>query len=247
MDPTLDAASIVVAAAGLLIAGIVKGATGLGYSSCALPFLVLAVGLKPAMAIVVAPALATNISLSLSLGNLRETTARFKWLYLTMLPGIALGVWLLVWVPVTLAVQLLGVIIIGYVALALARPALAIPARLEVPLQWPTGFLNGIVTGLTGAQVMPLFPYIMALHLPADATVQAVNLAVLIATTVLAVGLLQTGIMTPALLALSIAAILPALVGVELGNRARERIPASQFRRIVLLTLAFVGGLLLAR
>lgn len=243
----MDAASIAIAATGLFVAGVVKGATGLGYSSCALPFLVLAVGLKPAMAIVIAPALATNISLSLSLGNLRETTARFKWLYLAMLPGIALGVWLLVWVPVALAVQLLGAIIIAYVILALARPALAIPARLEAPLQWPTGFLNGVMTGLTGAQVMPLFPYIMALHLTPDATVQAVNLAVLIATTVLAVGLLQTGIMTPDLVAFSIVATVPALVGVELGNGARARIPAAQFRRIVLVTLAFVGAVLLAR
>lgn len=243
----MDAVSIAIAACGLFIAGVVKGATGLGYSSCALPFLVLAVGLKPAMAIVIAPALATNISLSLSLGNLRETAARFRWLYLTMLPGIALGVWLLVWVPARTAVQVLGLVIIAYVALALARPALAIPARLVTPLQVPTGFLNGVVTGLTGAQVMPLFPYVMALHLPPDATVQVVNLAVTIATTILAIGLLQTGIMTPELLGLSVAAIVPALIGVELGNRARGRIPAAQFRRIVLVALSVVGAMLLMR
>lgn len=243
----MDGHLIFLAAAGLLIAGVVKGATGLGYASCALPFLVMAVGLKPAMAIVIAPALATNISLSLTAGHLRETVDRFKWLYLTMLPGIGIGVWLLLWVPVTLAVQTLGIVILGYVALALARPALAIPSHLEGLLQWPTGFLNGVVTGLTGAQVMPLFPYMMALHLPPDMTVQAVNIAVLIASTVLAVSLLQTGIMTPPLLALSFAALVPALIGVEIGNRLRSRIPAAQFRRIVLLTLGLVGVLLLLR
>ncbi len=243
----MDGHLIVFAAVGLVVAGIVKGATGLGYASCALPFLVMSVGLKPAMAIVIAPALATNISLSLTVGHLRETVHRFKWLYLSMLPGIGIGVWLLLWVPVTLAVQVLGIVIIGYVALALARPALTIPTHLELPLQWPAGFLNGVVTGLTGAQVMPLFPYIMALHLTPQATVQAVNLAVLIASTVLAVGLLQAGIMTPTLLALSIAALVPALAGVEIGNRLRSRIPAAAFRRLVLLTLAVVGALLLLR
>lgn len=243
----MDGPLIGLAAVGLVIAGVVKGATGLGYASCALPFLVMAVGLKPAMAIVIAPALATNISLSLTVGHLSETVHRFKWLYLSMLPGIAIGVWLLAWVPVVIAVQLLGIVIIGYVALALARPALAIPAHLEMPLQWPTGFLNGVVTGLTGAQVMPLFPYIMALHLEPHATVQAVNLAVLLATTMLAVGLLQTGIMTPALLALSIAAIIPALIGVEIGNRLRERIPAAQFRRVVLVALSVIGAMLLLK
>lgn len=243
----MELTSLGLAAAGLFVAGIVKGATGLGYSSCALPFLVMAVGLKPAMAIVIAPALATNVSLSLTIGNLRETADRFKWLYLTMLPGIGLGVWLLAWIKVELAVQVLGAIIIGYVTLALVRPSLTIPARLETALQVPTGFLNGVVTGLTGAQVMPLFPYIMALHLAPDVTVQAVNLAVLIATTVLAVGLLQTGIMTPDLLALSIAAIVPALIGVEIGNRLRALIPADSFRRIVLVTLSVVGLMLVLR
>ena len=43
---------LALAGLGLFLAGIVKGATGLGYSSCALPFLVSAIGLKPAMALV---------------------------------------------------------------------------------------------------------------------------------------------------------------------------------------------------
>jgi hypothetical protein len=164
-----------------------------------------------------------------------------------MLPGVIVGVWLLAWVPVVRAVQVLGVVIIAYVALALARPALAIPRALQAVLQVPTGFLNGVVTGLTGAQVMPLFPYIMGLNLDPARTVQAVNVTVLIATTMLAVGLLNAGIMTPDLFALSLAAIVPALVGVEIGNRARSRLPANAFRRLVLVTLSVIGVLLLAR
>jgi hypothetical protein len=77
--------------------------------------------------------------------------------------------------------------------------------------------------------------------------VQAVNVTVLIATTMLAVGLLNAGIMTPDLFALSLAAIVPALVGVEIGNRARSRLPANAFRRLVLVTLSVIGVLLLAR
>ncbi len=243
----MDTLSLLTAAVGLLLAGVIKGATGLGYSSCALPFLVFAVDLKPAMALVIAPALATNVSLSFAAGHFGETLRRFKWLYLTMLPGIALGVWLLGWVPTGLAVQILGCVIIAYVVLALAKPTLTIPAKFERFLQFPTGFLNGVVTGLTGAQVMPLFPYVMALHLDADRTVQTINLAVLVASTVLAIGMLGTGLMTPVLLAASIGAIIPALIGVELGNRARRLIPVARFRFVVLLALAVVGALLLMR
>jgi hypothetical protein len=39
------------------------------------------------------------------------------------------------------------------------------PARLEKPLAPVTGLATGIVNGLTGSQLMPVLPYLMALHL----------------------------------------------------------------------------------
>src|SRR4051812_28152182 len=54
----VDWAQLLLVAIGLLVAGLIKGSTGLGYSTCALPFLVSAVGLKSAICIVTIPALA---------------------------------------------------------------------------------------------------------------------------------------------------------------------------------------------
>jgi uncharacterized protein len=235
------------AVVGLIVAGIVKGVTGLGYASCALPFLVTTVGLEAGMAIVIGPALATNISLALGVGQIRDTMLRFRGLYLSMVPGIAAGVGLLTLLAQHLAVRLLGLVIVAYVLLALLRPELRVPQRYATPLQWPTGFLNGVVTGLTGAQVMPLFPYVMGLHLEPARTVQVINLAVLIGSTFLAAGLLVSGIMTSGLLALSCLAIVPALVGVGIGNKARSHLPAANFRRVALITLLCLGFLMLVR
>jgi uncharacterized protein len=243
----MDFSAIAVAAFGLTIAGIIKGATGLGYASCALPFLTVAVGLKPAMAIVIIPAMATNINVALTTGYFWETVVRFRWLYLSMLPGIAVGLCLLLRVDQSSATMALGFIIVGYVLIALARPNLRIPERLEVHLQWPTGFLNGVMTGLTGAQVMPLFPYVMALQLEPARTVQAINLSVMIASTILAVGLAGAGLLTISLFAASVAAVVPALVGVEVGMRMRRLIPVERFRRLILVTLLLIGVLLVLR
>lgn len=242
-----DLEPVATAIAGLFAAGVVKGATGLGYSTCALPFLVIAIGLEPAIALVAIPAMATNISLALSTGHLRETLARFAPLYLSMLPGIAVGLWLLTWIDRTLAVHTLGVVVVTYVALALSRPALALPAGLHGVLQWPTGFCNGVIAGLTGSQVMPLFPYIMALNLDAARMVQAINLAVLIASAMLAIGLASAGLMSPMLFAAAVAATLPALFGVELGARLRASLPVESLRRIALLTLLTIGIVMVLR
>ena len=232
---------------GLLIAGVIKGTTGLGYASCALPFLVVVFGLKPAMSIIILPVLATNFSLAFATGHIRETVTRFRWLYLTMLPGIVVGIYLLERVDQSVSVGILGAVMIAYAVLALLRPRLCMPARLELSLQWPTGFLNGVVTGLTGAQVMPLLPYVMALQLDADRTVQVVNMAVLIASTLLAIGLIGNGVLTPPLFMASVVALIPALAGVELGNQIRNRIPVENFRRLSLATLLLLGVLMLTR
>ncbi len=244
---TLEQSAFMLAAAGLFLAGVVKGATGLGYASCALPFLTLAIGLKTAMALVIFPAMATNVSLALSTGHLRETLGRFKLLYVAMLPGIVVGIHLLALVSAASALHLLGVTIMAYVALALFKPRLSLPHRYRAVLQVPAGFFNGVMTGLTGAQVMPLFPYIMALDLDSSRTLQAINIAVLIGSAILGVGLLAAGIMTLPLLGLSMLAAAPALFGVALGEAARKKLPIDAFRRLSLLTLFLMGGLMLAR
>lgn len=243
----MDWALLLVAGMGLFLAGIVKGATGLGYSSCALPFLVASIGLKPAMALVIIPAMATNVTVAFTAGHFSEIARRFSSLYLAMLPGIAVGISMLVWIAQSLAVRTLGLIVIGYALMTLARPKFSLSPVLERMLQIPTGFANGVLTGLTGSQVMPLFPYMMALDLDPGRLVQAINLAVSLASVCLAVGLFSAGIMTPDLIWASVLAIVPAIAGVEIGSRLRQHIPASQFRSVVLYVLLASGLILLMR
>lgn len=243
----LDVWTLSIATGGLFLAGILKGATGLGYASCALPFLVVALGLKSAMALVIIPAMATNLGVAIATDHLADTLRKFARMYIAIIPGVMAGVWMLIWVDQTLAVNVLGITILGYVALGLAKPNLALPHQWHARLQVPTGFANGMLSGLTGSQVIPLFPYMMSLHLPADRMVQAVNLAVLVTSLVLTAGLLSTGIMTGPMLLLSLAAIAPALLGVSLGVRARELISEKQFRTAVLMVLGAMGLLMLVR
>ena len=80
---------------GLFLAGFVKGATGLGYSTCALPFLVAAIGLRSAIVIVPIPAMAANIGLLFGAGHIKETLHRFWIFYAASIPGIFYGTTLL--------------------------------------------------------------------------------------------------------------------------------------------------------
>ena len=110
----------------------------------------------------------------------------------------------------------------------------------------PVGAINGLVTGLTGSQVMPLVPYFMATGLDAPRTVQAINLGVTLASSAMLAGLIYSEAVAQPILAISIAAIVPALAGVEVGQRLRGRLPEERIRTAILVVLLLSGlGLLL--
>lgn len=239
---------IMTAVLGLFAAGIIKGLTGIGYATCAMPFLVMGIGLETAMAVVLAPAIASNLAILFQQKHdVHRTANRFMFLYLSLLPGIAVGLHLMTVIDASHATELLAAVTIGYVALALSRPSLTLPTWLERPLAGPAGFLNGVLTGLTGSQIFPLVPYMMSLRLDPTEQVQAVNLAVLITSFALAAGLLYSGIMTGTLLVISAAGVLPALAGVSAGVMLRAALPIQRFRLVALTVLLGIAVSMLVR
>jgi uncharacterized membrane protein YfcA len=95
--------------------------------------------------------------------------------------------------------------------------------------------------------MMPLLPFMLALELDPDRLVQANNVAVTLASAFLGTALFASGLMTWPIFVLSVAAVVPALVGVQLGSRARRHIPVASFRIIILILLVIMGLMLAAR
>ncbi|MCY3670097.1 MAG: sulfite exporter TauE/SafE family protein [Alphaproteobacteria bacterium] len=246
----IDAAApetLAAVAAAFLIAAFVKGATGLGFSTCALPLLALSIGIREALPLVLAPSIASNLLVMRGAGHFRETVRRFWPLCLAALPGVALGVALLVWIDPLAAGAALGAVLIGYAAFALARPPLTLPSRLERPLQLPVGLVNGTVNGLTGSQVMPLLPYLLALQLDPNRFVQAINCVFTFSSLAMAVGLSEAGLLTGPAALVSVMGLLPVWAGVKLGEALRRRLPAETFRKAVLAFLILLGAILAGR
>ena len=243
MDPTL----FMMAAFGLFFAGVIKGASGLGYSSCALPFLAAAIDVKTAIVLVVIPAMVSNLALIWTAGHCREMLGRFWPFYLATLPGIVLGIHGLSTFDARTTEIVLGLLISGYALYSIVRPPVAMPVQYQGPVQMPAGLLNGFLTGLTGSQVLPLLPYMLSLQLDPARMVQAVNLSVTLASAFMAVGLLTAGLMTLPTLGFSVLAILPAIAGIYLGSLVRGQIPSAHFKTLVLVVLGCIGLALMLR
>jgi uncharacterized protein len=170
-----------------------------------------------------------------------EIFRRFWPLYIAAIPGMIAGIYLLVWLGPSLPTIGLGILIVAYSAYSIARPSKVIPKEFESPLQVPIGLINGLLTGLTGSQVLPFLPYILGLHLDPQRTTQAVNMAVTIWSGVMLVALYQSGVASTGSLVNAALALFPALLGIYVGSIFRSRIPAQHYRLIVQVVLCFLG------
>ena len=234
----LDVAVAIVA---FVVAGIAKGALGMGLPPVALGILSFALPLEASLAIMVIPTMLSNVWQAIYGGGFRPLMRRFG----TMAAGSVVAL-----LAVALAFGKLGtptaagwvgVVLVVYALLALTawRPAVSRSAeRWANPL---IGVLSGAVAGVTGVAAVPFLPYMQSLEMDRHELVQALGIMFLFIIGALMVALALQGSFTPVNLAGGIGAIAPTFLGVWLGQKARRRIPAERFRLVFLVGMLLVG------
>lgn len=228
-------------------AGAVKGILGMGLPTVAMGLLGLAMPVAAAASLLTVPSLATNVWQAAGRGLLR--TARRLW---AMQAGIVAGVLL---APLlfpggqqALGKPLLGGCLLAYGVLGLAGCRIATPPpRWEGLLGLVVGAATGIVTGLTGVFVLPAVPYLQSLALGKDALSQALGLCFTTSTLALGTLLAAQGHLDAGASLASLAAVVPAVLGMLLGQAIRQQMSEALFRRCLFAGLALLGTWLLAR
>jgi uncharacterized membrane protein YfcA len=230
-----------------LLAGTIKGVIGLGLPTVSLALLTATLGLEPAMAMMLAPSLATNLSQAVTGGHGRAIWVRL-WPFLAAATvTVWVGAALASTVNVALLSALLGGIMVLYAGIGLGRAPWALPAN---PARWAgplAGGVNGILTGMTGSFVVPGVPYLQALGLPRDMLIQAMGVLFTLSTAALALTLAGRGLLNTGLGLQSVAAIAPAVLGMVLGRWLRQRMPEAVFRRVFFVALLGLGLYIIAR
>ena len=228
-------------------AALVKGVTGLGFATSAIPMLALFLGVKAAIPLVLIPSLWSNVLLMRQAGELRQIGARFKWLYLGAVLGVVGGLLILAGLTSDTAEMVLGGVLILYCVYAWAQPHARLPQSAEKPLGPVVGLTTGAVNGMTGAQTIPLVPYLLSLDLTPNRVVQASNISFTVSSLVMLAGVGLAGWLTPSVLILSMLGLVPTYLGVTLGGRVRDRLAPDVFKRFVILVLGGSGLALIAK
>ena len=223
------------------LAGLVKGLVGLGLPTVSLGLLTLFVDLPTAMALLVMPALVTNIWQALMGGNFAMLLRRlwpFLFFAVLMVHG---GGHLFTMVDTALLERFLGVLLMIFAITGLIGKVPVIAPKYAVGIGVLCGAVNGILTGLTGTLFIPGVIYLQALGLPRNQLVQAMGMLFAAATASLGLALYMNGLMPVSLGSMSAMALLPALLGMAFGQWLRRYLAEDLFRKIFLVALGSLG------
>lgn len=237
-----DATTLLVISATFLLAGTVKGVIGLGLPTVSLAILTVVIDLPNAMALLLVPSFVTNLWQALRGGRAKSVLSRL-WPFLLMATTtVWLGARALTRIDLGWLSALLGGLLIVYAAVSLAGVRFKIENRHERPAGLLAGAVNGVLTGMTGSFVVPGVMYLQALGLQRQSLLQAMGMLFTASTLALAISLQRNDLLSLQQATWSSTAVLPAVVGMVLGQRIGRRLSEVLFRKVFFASILLLGA-----
>jgi len=237
----LDPYTLAVIFGTFFLAGTVKGVIGLGLPTISLALLTVAFDLTTAMALLLVPSFATNLWQAMVGGN-GMAIARRLWPFLLMATVcVWTGAAALTRVDLNLLSALLGLLLMVYAAFGLGGMRITIQSRREAWAGALIGAANGMLTGMTGSFVVPGVMFLQAIGLPRDMLIQAMGILFTVSTLALGIALGANDLLTSDNGLMSASGVLPAVIGMTVGQQVRHHMSEQFFRRVFFGALLVLG------
>jgi uncharacterized protein len=228
-------------AAAFLLAGFIKGVVGLGLPTVSMGLLAVTMPPGQAIAIVIVPAIVTNIWQTFGGPYLRDIMRRLWPLMAGTVAGIWLNAGLLTGPYAPYGTVALGTLLVIYAILGLSKLNFKVARRNEKWIGGIVGLITGVVSAATGVQVIPSVPYLQAIGMEKDELVQALGVFFTVATMALAFTLTATGLLTAATALPGAIAMAASFAGMFIGQAVRNRMQPDVFRRRFLIAMILLG------
>ena len=232
---------MLVIAGAFIVAGIAKGAIGIGLPPIAIGLMSLSLPLGDALAIMTIPTLTTNVFQAFYGRRFVPLLRRFG----TMAAAAVVGV---IVVAVTIGklgtagtAGWLGLLLVLYALLALFAWRPTMPRAAEPWANPLIGLASGAVAGITGMAAVPFLPYMQSLQISKNDLIQGLGILFLFIIGALAVALVQQNIFDTANTIGGVAAIVPTFIGVWIGQKVRHAASPETFRKIFLFGMLALG------
>jgi uncharacterized membrane protein YfcA len=240
-----QASTIAAVVCSLIAAGLLKGTIGIGMPVVALPLLSLFIDVKSAAMLLSMPLLFSNLPQALEGGETGRCLLRLMPVVLGMIPGVFLGVRILLALDANVAQIAAGLVLIGIGGTTLLAPKLQLQCRSILPAGLTLGFFGGILGGIAAMAGPLVFIFLLARGLRGKAFTKEASLYLVVSAGLLAVLLTASRQFNWLDVSVSTAATLPVALGMYVGQHMRDKIAAETFRKLVLLAVIAAGTELL--
>jgi uncharacterized membrane protein YfcA len=228
-------------AAAFLLAGFIKGVIGLGLPTVSMGLLAVTMPPSRALAIVIVPAIVTNIWQTFVGPYLRDIIARLWPLMLSTVVGIWLNAGMLTGPYAPYGTIVLGLLLVFYAIVGLSTFSFKVARSDEKWIGGIVGLVTGVVSAATGVQVIPSMPFMQAIGMEKDELVQALGVFFTVATVALAFNLTSAGLLDAATALPGAVAMACAFAGRFIGQAVRSRMRPEAFRRWFLIAMILLG------
>jgi uncharacterized protein len=243
----LDLTMLALIAIVMVVGGVVKGAIGLGLPLVSVGFMTMFLPAREVLGLVIIPILVTNLYQAYETKSGKAELKRFWPIVVCMWVGLVFGVYIAASLSPTNLYAAMGGVLVLFCLTGFADPSARLPKRLETPIGLVLGALSGVSGGVSTVWGPPISMYLLMIGLEKDQFVRAVGIIWCAAAVPVALLYAYSGILNTGNAFYSLMACLPAMLGLWLGQKIRQRISQELFRRILLATLLIIGLNLIRR
>jgi uncharacterized membrane protein YfcA len=224
------------------LAGLVKGAMGVGMGMVALPILSLIIPPTQAIGLIVVPVLMSNFVQVVEHGQFVYTAKRFRWILVVQLVVLTVTVHLASGLSTEDMRDAFACVVLFAVVLMASRLRVHIKPSQEVAAGIVAGAIAGVMGGISSMTGPVLITYLMALQLKREEFVGSISVIYLINSLVMYTAMMWVGNFGVYELLMSCVGLLPMWLGMIVGKKIRMRLSEKAFRAALLL---FLSGLAL--
>ena len=230
-----------------LFGGIIKGTIGIALPTFLLGFMTMYYEPRSAVAMILFVIMSTNMRQAAVGGSMWAIIKRLKCYCIFASIGIFIVALIGAKVPVTIILTCVGIAIAVFALTSLFANIPKLNHKFDVPAQIAAGIGSGILGGLTAIWGPPLAVYLMSVRMEKSQFVQSLGVMFSIQSVFLAVGFWMSGELTGPLMIIGVAMLVPAFIGVYIGEKIRNRMDTAQFTRIFLWVFLLLGLNLIRR
>jgi uncharacterized membrane protein YfcA len=226
----------------LVIAGLVKGMIGVGMPIVAFPLLSMLVDMPTTVMLLSMPMVLSNIPQALEGGLVGQTLWSLAPVLVGMMPGVWIGVAVLLNVDPAVAKIVAGAVVILVAALTLLAPKLRIKQRLVGPVGLGAGFCGGMLGGIAALSGPLVIIFLLAKGLRGRAFTKEASMFLMVSSVLLAAALTSSHQFDRRDVLISTLATAPVVVGMLVGQKVRDAVPVNAFRKLVVLAVLLSGA-----